>query len=137
METLKFMENNPELTEEIYKLPFKPWHACFMMLLNKSTLSSGKEKAILKNKNPKVTFGILVDHFMGLARRFEIPQVYIKKLSYKRYWNKSCNSWDELKEEKKENYNYEINSCTLELVQALYEKVRRVQHEKVRRAQQP
>lgn len=124
MRNVKFIENNPALAKEINKLPFVPWHNFFIKILQKFPLSLGKEKAILKNRKPKITFGILIDHFMGLASKFGIPQIYIRNVSSERYWNKQGNNLDSLEEEKGSTYKNKINFCTLDLVQALCEKIR-------------
>jgi len=127
---INYEENNPELYKEINKLPFKSWHKTFIAILQKFPLSSGKKKAILKNENPKVTFGILSNHFMGLARKFGIPQVYIQGVETERWLNHNVNRHHEQgdgyglwEEERIKKAKYDLNTKTFDLVIAVYEKV--------------
>ena len=111
MEACKFMEANESLAKEIQKLPFVYWHTSFLGILNSFPMSSGKEKAILRNKNPKITFGVFTDYLMGIARKLKIPDVYIRKVGNRKY-STSKNAKDKL------------TFATFDLVTAIHEKIR-------------
>jgi len=111
MDACKFMVSNKSLAKEIQKLPFVYWHTSFLGILNSFPMSSGKENTILRNKNPKITFGVFTDYLMGVARKLKIPDVYIQKVGDREY---------QTTKKAKDRLTF----STFDLVTAIHEKIR-------------
>jgi len=120
VDSYDFMKNNESLAKEILKLPFRQRHTFFMSILNNFPLSSGKEKAILRNKNPKITFGIFTDHLMSVAGKLKISNVYIENLRYNKEKNRRYKTNVHVNVNEKDKLNFD----TFDIVTAILEKIR-------------